>query len=396
MVKPVGLIGLAVCLLPQVAAGQAPSCGSGGPSKVFVESAWVEPQPVETVRRQVLQSLTSVGYTVTAGTSGDSLVTAPRYTWPNDPVILMWRNLIYPGAQVSIRLEPVEVWTRIHLTTRLLCSTRQKPPAGYPQDVDFDQVVVGRTSFEVREAISRPLGQMKVRVFAQNCSTLPGGDRTIDICRQIARANPRDPEAHRQYAMALARFYRGEKAWEPLKRVFELEGEKPMTFVRVGEAFLAGRQYQDALKLYERGVALWPRDATMAQRKGMAALFLNQFDVSARSEQVALGLDSTMTDAHWQAAAAANNLGRPDEAQLHCRSAVPLLQDSLKQRAKDGQAWIGLAYCAYLLGDHRSAVSYYERAVLVDYSNARAPFLETAIKRSVAIAGDQPPAALPQ
>ena len=249
------------CLTPSVAATQTPSCPGGRASTALEQYTWIEPHPRDVVVKQVVKAITVLGYTF-ADTSGP-LVTAPKFSWPTDVIFKLWRGLVYPGATLTIAVAPTGPWTQVRLETRLQCETGQRPPPGHPQDVDFSTFVLSQTHAEASWAISSPLHHVKVRAFAESCAPLQDGDRKIDVCRQMAKAQPRNPEALRQYVIALARFYRARDAWKPLSELFALEGERASTYGEVGAAMLGARQFDDARKLFERATALWPADPTM-------------------------------------------------------------------------------------------------------------------------------------
>jgi cytochrome c-type biogenesis protein CcmH/NrfG len=72
------------------------------------------------------------------------------------------------------------------------------------------------------------------------------------------------------------------------------------------------------------------------------------------------------------------------------------LQQSLPTRATDAEVWLGLAYCAAILGEDRAAVAYFTRAERVDIGKARlAPYVRAAVTKSFERVGDQAPAAIP-
>ncbi len=265
-----------------------------------------------------------------------------------------------------------------------------------PQDVDFQTFVLSQTHAEASWAIASPLYHVKVRAFAESCTPLEEGDRKIDVCRQMAKAQPRNPEALRQYVIALARFYRARDAWKPLSELFALEGERATTYGEVGAAMLGARQFDDARKLYERATVLWPADPTMPYHLGRAHLGLHAFGPAADAFAVAVRLDSTFADAHTYAAVALAQLGHLDESRRHCAIATRYLETTLADRVAEVDAWLGLAYCAGIVARDREAVSHFARALAIDHSGARAtPELVDVISASYAVVGDQPPAPLP-
>ncbi|HYR99614.1 MAG TPA: tetratricopeptide repeat protein, partial [Gemmatimonadales bacterium] len=90
-------------------------------------------------------------------------------------------------------------------------------------------------------------------------------------------------------------------------------------------------------------------------------------------------------------------LGRLDESRRHCAIATRYLEAVLADRVAEVDAWLGLAYCAGIVARDREAVSYFERALAIDASGARAtPELVDVIKTSYGAVGTQPPAPLPQ
>ena len=384
------------CLTPAVAGtAQTPSCPGGRTSTAVEEYTWIEPHARDVVAKHVVKAITGLGYTF-ADTSGP-LVTAPKFSWPTDIIFKLWRGLVYPGATLTIAVEPTGPWTRVRLETRLQCETGQRPPPGHPQDVDFQTFVLSQTQAEASWAIASPLHHVKVRAFAESCAPLQDGDRKIDVCRQMAKAQPRNPEALRQYVIALARFYRARDAWKPLSELFALEGERATTYGEVGAAMLGARQFDDARKLYERATVLWPADPTMPYHLGRAHLGLHAFGPAADAFAVAVRLHSTFADAHTYAAVALAQLGHLDESRRHCAIATRYLETTIADRVAEVDAWLGLAYCAGIVARDREAVSYFERALAIDASGARAtPELVDVIKTSYGAVGPQAPAPLPQ
>ena len=384
------------CLTPSAAGtAQTPSCPGGRASTAVEEHTWVEPHARDVVVKHVFKAITGLGYSF-ADTAGP-FVTAPKFSWPTSVIFKLWRGLVYPGAALVIRLEPTGPWTRIRLETRLQCETGQRPPPGHPQDVDFQTFVLSQTHAEASWAIMSRLGHETVRSFAESCAPLDDGDPKIEVCRRMAEAQPRNPEALRQYVLALARFYRARDAWKPLSELFALEGERPSTYGEVGAAMLGARQFDDARKLFERATALWPADPTMPYHLGRAHLGLHAFGPAADAFAVAVRLDSTLADAHAYSAVALAQLGRLDDSRRHCAIATRYLEAALVDRVADVDAWLGLAYCAGIVARDREAVSYFERALAIDASGARAtPELVDVIKTSYGAVGPQPPAPLPQ
>ena len=293
------------------------------------------------------------------------------------------------GAHWPVDAHPLE--------TRLQCETGQRPPPGHPQDVDFQTFVLSQTHAEASWAIMSRLGHETVRSFAESCAPLDDGDPKIEVCRRMVEAQPRNPEALRQYVLALARFYRARDPWKPLSELFALEGERPSTYGEVGAAMLGARQFDDARKLFERATALWPADPTMPYHLGRAHLGLHAFGPAADAFAVAVRLDSTLADAHAYSAVALAQLGRLDDSRRHCAIATRYLEAALVDRVADVDAWLGLAYCAGIVARDREAVSCFERALAIDASGARAtPELVDVIKTSYGAVGRQPPAPLPQ
>lgn len=358
------------------------------------EYTWIEPHARDVVVKHVVKAITGLGYTFTDTTG--PLVTAPRFSWPTNVIFTQWRGLVYPGTTLTIAVEPTGPWARVRLETRLLCETGQRPPPGHPQDVDFQTFVLSTTQTEASWAITSPLHNVKVRAFAESCAPLEDGDRKIQVCHQMAKAQPRNPEALRQYVLALARFYRAEDAWMALRELVALEGERASTYAEVGAAMLHANQFDNARKLYERATVLWPADPTMPYHLGRAHLGLHAFGPAADAFAVAVRLDSSLADAHTYAAVALAQLGRLDESRRHCAIATRYLESTLAKRVAEIDAWLGLAYCASIVARDREAVSYFARALAIDASGARAtPELVDLISASYAVAGDQPPAPLP-
>src|SRR2546430_2360384 len=168
------------CLTPSAAAtAQTPSCPGGRASTAVEEYTWIEPHARDVVAKHVVKAITGLGYTF-ADTSGP-LVTAPKFSWPTDIIFKLWRGLVYPGATLTIAVEPTGPWTRVRLETRLQCETGQRPPPGHPQDVDFQTFVLSQTQAEASWAIASPLHHVKVRAFAESCAPLQDGpqDRRV-------------------------------------------------------------------------------------------------------------------------------------------------------------------------------------------------------------------------
>src|SRR2546421_9498196 len=383
------------CLTPSVAATQTPSCPGGRASTAVEQYTWVEPHARDVVVQHVVKATTGPGYPFADRTG--PFATAPKFSWPTGVLFKLWRGLVYPGAALTIAVEPTGPWTRVRLETRLQCETGQRPPPGHPQDVDFSTFVLSQTQAEPSCAIRSRLHRVKVRAFAESCAPLEEGDRKIDVCHQMANAQPRNPEALRQYVLALARFYRAGDAWKPLSELFALAGERASTYGEVGAAMLGARQFDDARKLFERATALWPADPTMPYHLGRAHLGLHAFGPATDAFAVAVRLDSTLADAHTFSAVGRSQLGGLEDSRRHCAIATRYLEAALADRVADVDAWLGLAYCAGIVARDREAVSYFERALAIDASGARAtPELVDVIKTSYGAVGPQAPAPLPQ
>ena len=97
------------------------------------------------IAKQLVKSVTELGYTFRLVRKDSAFITAPRWTWPQTLAFFMWRSLVYPGAEHTLTLQAAGAWTRLSLTTRLLCETGQHPPTGHPQDVDFQTFVLNQT-----------------------------------------------------------------------------------------------------------------------------------------------------------------------------------------------------------------------------------------------------------
>src|SRR6266853_5320737 len=127
------------CLTPSVAApAQTPSCPGGRASTAVEEHTWVEPHARDVVVKQVVKAITGLGYTFTDTTG--PFVTAPKFSWPTDVIFKLWRGLVYPGATLTIAVEPTGPWTRVGLGTRVLCEAGQGPAPGDAQDADVQTV----------------------------------------------------------------------------------------------------------------------------------------------------------------------------------------------------------------------------------------------------------------
>src|SRR5438034_9190160 len=111
------------CLTPSVAAtAQGPSCPGGRASTAVEQYTWVEPHARDVVVKHVVKAITGLGYTFTDTTG--PFVTAPKFSWPTNVVFKLWRGLVYPGATLTIDVEPTGPWTRVRLETRDRKSTR--------------------------------------------------------------------------------------------------------------------------------------------------------------------------------------------------------------------------------------------------------------------------------
>ena len=170
---------------PGAAIAQGPACPGGRASTATRLDTWVEPHAREVVAQQVFKSITELGYTF-ADTTGP-YVTAPKFSWPTNSTFPLWRSLVYPGATLTIAVDTAGPWSRVRLETRLACDTDQRPPPGFPPDVDFQTFVVTETHDAAWRAIVSPLHRLKVRTFAQSCAPLPEGDDKIAVCRQMAK-----------------------------------------------------------------------------------------------------------------------------------------------------------------------------------------------------------------
>ena len=366
------------------------SCASGPPSDAHMSVSWVEPQPVAVAQREVIASLGTLGYAVTASTPG--IGAGPRYTWPRSELFRPWRALRYPGAELTVATDTAGPWTRLVLSVRLVCATGQRPPTGYPADVEFDSFVLEGTVVEAEGAITHALERLKVAVLDESCAALRPGKRAIDTCRLIARRRPADPDVHLQHAIHLVRAHRPEESWDPMRKVFGIEGERAAAFLALGDAMLEAREFESAARLYERGIELWPRDARMAFRFGRATLELGNPDQALPSLLAASALDPAAPEGHWYAAAVLSQLGRANEARQHCDAAVPVLSALVQREPRSVDGWLGLTVCAHVLEQHEKALIAYQRALAADGIRAQtATYVISAVRESLTRVGSQEP-----
>ena len=383
--------------LSQVAA-QAYTCELGQPHELSHDIEWVEPHPVSVVAQQARDTLTGLGYRFIRSPEGyGTFNTEAKWSWPDHSSLSGWRHLVYPGATLSLTLEPEEVWTRIRLEARLLCVTNQTPPDTHPQDTNFDFFVRDRTLDEASNAVAWPLHRRRVEVYASSCAPLNTGDRAIEVCERIAKRDRDNAQAHLDHALALIRFYKAKDARKPIERYFDLAGEDRETYELLGAEMLGKGSYREARRLHESAVELWPEDQLFLLRLGRAEAGTGRERQALEAFTAVIALDSSFTDAFYYAALVHDQREDEENTRQHCTAATDLLQGQLAGRRDDVDAWIMLAHCYALLDQHVLAVSYFARAYEIDASAAslkRRALL--AVSRSFSIVGEQPAAQVPR
>jgi tetratricopeptide (TPR) repeat protein len=375
---------------------QAFSCPSGTPSDAVHATAWLEAHSIGTVAEHVHDSLAELGYRFPNPLEAFGTHTSEaKWTWPTVMAFDGWRHLIYPGAIVTITLEPVDVWTHIRIETRLLCKTNQSPPDGAITR-DFEWYVLQRTDLEVTSAIRNPLYHMPIDVLGSSCSVFSSGDPKIRVCEAIAKNNPESPRAQFEYALSLIEFYHAERAWKPLERYFELAGEDLGAYQFAGLQMLATSKYDEAKKLFDRALRLWPHDPVLHYGLGRAEAGRGREKQALESFRRAIELDSSFAEAFYYAAAAYEAREEMEDAQQYCQRALHQLEVELAARQAEVEVWLMLAHCYATLGEHEHAVASFYRAYEVDGQvTASNQAVITAVKRSFEIVGEQPAAPLP-
>jgi len=383
-----------ICLAASTSAAQEFSCDFGpstGSPKVM---DWVEPFPLTVVAELARDTLAGLGYRfIDSPQSSGTYGTQPNWTWPSDPNFRHWQHLAYPGAKLTLTLQPSGEWTRVRTEVQLLCATHQHPPESHSQVVDFDAFVLDRTAAEIDNALAWPLHGRRVEVLASSCAPLNDGHRKIEICERIAQRNDDNPEAHLEHALALIRFYRADRAWKPLRRYFELAGETHDVYLQLSGEMLHRRYFRHARQLLERALELWPDDLDFLMRIGFAEVALGRSGQALEAIDPVIAGAPTHADAYYVSALAHEQRNEDSLAIASCEPATRLLESQLWYRGDEYAVWLMLGHCYALQGQHRKAVSHLARAYQVDAIQTRLwQGAVQAIQRSFRIVGEQPPA----
>jgi tetratricopeptide (TPR) repeat protein len=163
-----------------------------------------------------------------------------------------------------------------------------------------------RKADSVAELYAAGLGHMRTgrHLDAQLC------------CRQALAANP--DHADTLHLMGLLSFHakQHDHAVEWISRAIRQE-PKTDYLTSLGNTLLEQRRHEDALKVFDKAVQLWPDDADLWRNLGNALTEMNRSSDAILSFQQALRLDPRHWDAAQKCGALLHRSGRLDEAVSH-------------------------------------------------------------------------------
>lgn len=380
--------GVGLALLLQVCAG--------APDSLTNSLAWVEPHPPAVVAEfagRVFNDLTD-GFI-----AKDSIrweMAGLTTHWSRSPNLTPWRELPYPGTKMQVMVEPVGKWTRITVTVRLLCRPTFPPPQGLPADLNVAAFVVETTLQDFYNPVQSRFHDATTEVADTSCAPLSAGDRKLRICREILARDQSNLDANVQYALALIHFYRARETRGQIDRTVALPTAGPSTYRILGAALIEERQYGYAAQLYRRGLAQWPDTAALQIALGGALLLEGTVAEARAALEAGIRLGSNDPDAYYALALAYRREQQQDRAIEFLRRALTLYPDVLYERRWDVRTWGAMGHAASLLGWHKLAMSYFERAQSIDLDYLGSdPALREAVLQSLQLAGPQPPAPLP-
>lgn len=367
------------------------------PSKQRSSQKWVEPRPPDFIFEQALELAAELGY---VSIEVDSLprreLRAQQRDWPPIPMLSQWRALPYPGTRIRFSVEPLDDWARIEAEIQLLCGFSATPPDGWEQDLQAEALILHHVLGDYATLLGMKLRAIR-EVPGRSCAPLREGHPKIRTCRDIARRYPDDPDAHLQYALALIRFFHAKQARSPIRQLFELAGERLDLFLTLGGAMLEEDEYGEAERLFRRAAALWPDSPMVHVQLGIALARRGKQKDALGPLERGIQLGTAEPEAFYQAARSARRAKREDAARAYLERALELYRSVLRERKDDVRTWASMGLAASMLERHAEAMSYFERAFHVDLTYlGRDAELREAVERSLAAAGPQPAAPLPQ
>lgn len=358
---------------------------------------WVATQPLDPVAARARQLVLHPAYdSVRVDTTTGLEIRAFIRDWPDVPVFRQWRDLPYPGVRIRVRVTLAGEWAKVETEVSLVCAPGFVPPPEWGQDLDVAHFVLHHTQNSYTNPLRRQPDRTRSAVAPQSCAGLSEGDPKIEICRDIARRRPDDADAQLQYALSLIRFFRGDRAQGPIRRLFTLTGDRLDLYVGLGAAFLDAFRFGDAERLARRAAELWPDSAVAHVQLGLSLTRQGKEERARPALERAIELGSADPDAFYGEALALAMARDSTGARRHFERALARYRETLPARAGSAWTWAALGRTASELGLHVDAVSYFTRAQLVDpalFRRERA--FEAAIRRSFEAAGPQPPAPVP-
>ena len=369
---------------------------AGAPDSLTNALVWVEPHPPAVVAEFAGQVFSDLTDGIIAKDSSRWEMAGLTAQWSRSANVTPWRQLPYPGTKLQVVVEPLGKWSRITATVRLLCRPTFAPPNGLPADLNVGAFVVETTLQDFYNPMLSHFRDAPTEVVDASCAPLSPGDRKLRICREILARHPADLDANVQYALALIHLYRARDMRAQIDRTLELPGAVPATYELLGAALLEERQYAEALRIYRRGIAQWPDSATLRVALGGALLLDGNVAEARAALEDGIRLGSSDPDAYYALALAYRREQQNERAGEFLRRALTLYPDVLYGRRADVRTWAAMGHAASLLGWHKLAMSYFERAQSLDAEYlGRDPALREAVLQSLQIAGPQPPAPLP-
>ena len=233
------------------------------------------------------------------------------------------------------------------------------------------------------EAIERDktYGPLYDLLYVQYLSTRRPADAESILLKKASN-NPKRAD----YILGLARHYtaanRSKEAAAALARMLDNPKEFPLVYLQTGEFYLKHGNLDEALRLFEKGAQVYPKDKLLYQ-KGIVNVLLGKGRAEEARKIVEEILKEHPDDADALAVRASVWLGGHDPKRLD--SIITDLQTALKQRPEDAELHYNLGRAYAVKGNLKEARAELQKAIRqrVSYLPPRLALADISLKEGV-------------
>jgi predicted O-linked N-acetylglucosamine transferase (SPINDLY family) len=178
-----------------------------------------------------------------------------------------------------------------------------------------------------------------------------------DICRQLLRADPDNPDALNLLGVMAHQAGSNEIAAELIGKAARLDPSNPNFLNNLGEASRASGRWEEAVARYDEALAIKPDHVGALSNRGNALQQIGRNDEAIASYREAISLKPDFAEAHNNLGAALREQGRLEEAVESFRSALSFKPDYAEAHVNLGAALRDQGREAAAIASFRQALS---------------------------------------